>query len=876
MSGIKSIIESNSSINRLKKKNMILKFNESTINSLIAFSSIMLLVLGGLVGQREYTFSQIDLPHNYYFKELYIPQLTGGASSLSWSPDGKSLVFSMSGSLWIQNVSTNKAIQITDGAGYDYQPDWSPEGTHILYVRYDGSAMELMNYNIQTKGTSQLTNNKGINLEPRWSPDGKQIAYVSTAETGHFLLYVAELSKDKLAKIRCLTPDRQSQVKRYYYSAFDHAINPCWTKDGKRIVFVSNKEVAHGTGDLVSLSISNPKDITTIHREETSWRTKPDISPDGSRIIYSSYLGQNWHQLWILPMEGGYPIPLTYEAHDHSQARWSPDGKKIAYISNETGNTSIQIIDIFSGKKLSLIAQEKEYLALRKKLFLTVLDENGEVIPSRMSITDSREKFYGPENAWWHADDSKHPASETFEYRYFHCPGTCEINVPDDSLDLIISHGLNYPIMRHRIKGETEKDMNVSVQFERLQLPEEFGKFWSGDLHVHMNYGGNYRNTPENLVKQAEAEDLNFVYNLIVNKEQRIPDVNYFSQSPDEASTKDLILMHGQEFHTSFWGHMGLLNLNEHLILPDYVGYPYTGVASIFPHNGYVADRAHEQNALVGYVHPFLESEIFPTQSDKLHNALPVDVALGKLDYYEIPSFADPIPTEHVWHQLLNSGLKVPAGGGTDAMANYASLRGPVGVNRVFIEAEGELSQKSIYEGIKAGRGFVTNGPLLGVTIDNYKAGGEISIDSGEVKTLNISASMRSSVPVEHLEIIFNGNVIGEAPITANGKQADFKGVIRVSGSGWITLRAWSEKAHPDLQDFHVYASTNPIYIIGPEGRYQSKSSCEYFIPWIDRIEKEVLAFSSFRSEEERQVILNDVKRARAYYQNCAQSSKNP
>ena len=44
-----------------------------------------------------------------------------------------------------------------------------------------------------------------------------------------------------------------------------------------------------------------------------------------------------------------------------------------------------------------------------------------------------------------------------------------------------------------------------------------------------MNYGGAYRNTPKNLVAQAAAENLSIVEDLIVNKEQRIPDIAYFS-----------------------------------------------------------------------------------------------------------------------------------------------------------------------------------------------------------------------------------------------------------------------------------------------------------------------------------------------------------
>ena len=48
--------------------------------------------------QRIPVLNQIDLPHNYYFRELYLPQLTSAPSSLAWMPDNKSLIYSMAGS----------------------------------------------------------------------------------------------------------------------------------------------------------------------------------------------------------------------------------------------------------------------------------------------------------------------------------------------------------------------------------------------------------------------------------------------------------------------------------------------------------------------------------------------------------------------------------------------------------------------------------------------------------------------------------------------------------------------------------------------------------------------------------------------------------
>src|SRR5437899_1252578 len=88
-----------------------------------------------------------------------------------------------------------------------------------------------------------------------------------------------------------------------------------------------------------------------IHYEETAWKARPDWSPDGHRLVYSSYLGRQWHQLWVLRAEGGDPFPLTYGEFDVTAARWSRDGKRIAFISNRDGNTSLWVQDVLSGRQ---------------------------------------------------------------------------------------------------------------------------------------------------------------------------------------------------------------------------------------------------------------------------------------------------------------------------------------------------------------------------------------------------------------------------------------------------------------------------------------------------------------------------------------------
>ena len=85
-----------------------------------------------LSAQRAPVLQQVKVRHPYYYREMFIPQPTSGPGSVAWSPDGTELVYSMQGSLWRQRVDSKEAHQLTDGPGYDYQPDWSPDGRFIV------------------------------------------------------------------------------------------------------------------------------------------------------------------------------------------------------------------------------------------------------------------------------------------------------------------------------------------------------------------------------------------------------------------------------------------------------------------------------------------------------------------------------------------------------------------------------------------------------------------------------------------------------------------------------------------------------------------------------------------------------------------------
>jgi len=164
--------------------------------------------------QRRPVLPQIDLPHPYYFREMYLPQLTSGPSSVAWSPDSKEVVYSMAGSLWRQKIDSGTAVQLTDGPGYGYQPDWSPDGKSVVFVSYQKDAMELWLLDLASGQTWQLTQEGAVNVEPRWSPDGKRIVFVSTSYNKRFHVFRADVNDGKLESVVRLTGETTSDLPR--------------------------------------------------------------------------------------------------------------------------------------------------------------------------------------------------------------------------------------------------------------------------------------------------------------------------------------------------------------------------------------------------------------------------------------------------------------------------------------------------------------------------------------------------------------------------------------------------------------------------------------------------------------------------------------
>ncbi len=730
--------------------------------------------------------------------------------------------------------------------------------------------MELWLVDVASGKTRQLTTGGAVNLEPRWSPDGKRIVFVSTQFNGRFHVFCADFVSGKLENMERLTGETKSDLPRYYYSAYDTEINPVWTRDGHEILFVSNRGHIHGTGGFWRMKAEPGAEAREIHYEETNWKARPDFSPDGSRMVYSSYLGRQWHNLWVMPAGGGDGFPISYGNWEETNVRWSPDGEELAFVSNREGGTKIVVQEAVGGIRFELATEIRKFLHARKTLTIWAKNEADSDVPARISVTDAGGRSYSPDDTWIYADDGFDRSERAFERHYFEGGG--EVSVPQGAITIEVSHGYGYKPERLTVDS-SKAQSDIEIKLKKLgRIDPGEGEWVSSDLHVHQNYGGTYKNDRTTLVKQAEAEDLDIVNNLVVNKEQRFPDLIRAAE-PDTPSEPETLVVAGQEFHTSYWGHRGLLNMKDRLLLPGYAGYPNTAAASLFPMNADVYDLAHDLGAIVGAVHPFDEEpDPFADPPQKITDELPVDVALGKLDYLEVVGFSDHKATAAVWYRLLNLGFRIPAGAGTDATANYAApIRGMVGMDRVYAWVPAwPLTLGMWMNGLKRGHTFATNGPLINFTLGKEMVGNELKL-SGAGDAVSFTAHLRSVVPVDHLEIVCNGKVVKSLALEGKRDIGDFSGTIPISESGWCVLRTWTEKAEYPVMDSYAYATTSPVYVTVGDKKPKSPEDAKYFAAWVQRMIEVTNKYPDWNSPSEKELVMKRLREAKKIYEDLGQ-----
>lgn len=255
----------------------------------------------------------------------------------SYSPTGKKILYQAempdkSGELRVYNTESRQITPVTKTAKSDVLPSWSPDGEWIVFQNFIEGNTEICLVKPDGSGLRNLTQDQAKDLFPAWSPDGKQIVFASNRGSGSdsYSLYLMNIDGSDLHLV-------------YQSSAI--SVFPNWSADGHEIVFANDKE-DNRSGNFEIFSFSpgsdrSEKRLTFRRRVDTM----PAFSPDGKKIVYVSE-GDGNPEIYLMNADGSGALRLTRDPGIDTFPRWSPDGRKIIFISDRGGRASIYEIEI--------------------------------------------------------------------------------------------------------------------------------------------------------------------------------------------------------------------------------------------------------------------------------------------------------------------------------------------------------------------------------------------------------------------------------------------------------------------------------------------------------------------------------------------------
>ncbi|MGH9334584.1 MAG: CehA/McbA family metallohydrolase, partial [Vicinamibacteria bacterium] len=753
-----------------------------------------------------------------------VPRVTSWPSYPSWSPDGRGIAFSMDGRIWVVPAEGGEATQVSSGEGYDFEPDWSPDGRKIVFSRDVGANLDIHVLSLDDASIRRLTDAPALEFHPRWEEEGG-ILYTS-AVSGNFDLHRLSLETGAPAPL-------------YDWPSNEIQADPSPIAGDP--VFVSSRSGRVGTGGLFVGG-------REVHFEETSFRTRPAFSPDGRTIAFISDADGS-RQVWLLPTEGGVPLPLTRDPRvDAFAPAWSPDGEEMVYVVNRGGKGSLEIQPLHGGSPRTLPIGGRRYPDKAAMGRLEVVLEH----PARVSLIGSDGRYHAP------ADAFRRIVSFT-ELHYFHASKTFTVDVPSGKATILAVRGPEYEPMEEVVDVPPGGAASARIDLPRfVDMPAR--NFYSGDTHVHDLHAGDLRLAPEDLVGHAAAEDLHVVNALIhVDGTKLMGDVSRFSAGPHPASTDDVILRYGQEYRMSF-GHRSVLG-NERMFFPLESALPGSARESPFPPLFEYLRRLRkdEPRALVGIPHPYfayLAKGELP--GGGAPSEIPADVALGLVDFFDVNCiWSDEHGSAAIYAKLLNAGFRLPAAGGSDTFSDL-SRDPPLGTGRTFVKVEGKLSLESWYEGLRAGRSFATNGPLLDLDVDGRGFGEELQLElPGKVA---VRANARSFVPMEKMVVLVNGKPFAsrEGP----SRELTWRGEIDVEESVWIAVQAEGGSS-PFVTDTYLFAHSTPVWVMVAGKPVLVEEDRAYLERYLDALVDYTRKVTGFRSERERELTIQGFSEAR-------------
>ena len=224
----------------------------------------------------------------------------------TWSPDGKRIAFVSdrdgNKEIYVMNADGNEQIDLTRDPSEDWTPAWSPDGTMIAFSSYRDGNWEIYMMAPDGSEVTRLTQDSGADYDPSWSPNGQQLAFSSNRD-GNWEIYLVSLDGAGLSR---LTVD----------DGTDYA--PAWSPDGKTIAFESYRD-----GNMeIYLMAPDGSEQRNITNDQYSNEHGPAWARRGARLLYYSNRDGGWDIL-SMKLDGTEKSNLTLSSALEQHCVWS-------------------------------------------------------------------------------------------------------------------------------------------------------------------------------------------------------------------------------------------------------------------------------------------------------------------------------------------------------------------------------------------------------------------------------------------------------------------------------------------------------------------------------------------------------------------------
>lgn len=368
-----------------------------------------------------------DIPPHVVWQPVPLTTYPGPERPPVFSPDGNQIAFAWMGSegdnwdIYVKLVNSEMPLRLTEDPSFESNPAWSPNGSQIAYMRRsdEGCSIYLV---AALGGPSRRLDTCGNNIygdltwspdgqwlafndksapdaafrivllspttlerreitappsevwgdhDPTFSGDGSQIAFTRSISEGMQDIYLTTLDGDEVTR---LTSDSRN--------IYGHAFSP----DGRYLIYSSNRGgptglwrvairggapslVAVGDGQIFFPDISarqhrlayrSVSQETNIWRVQvgadtlaptqvaasTQWDLHPQLSPDGQKLAFTSNRSGQY-EIWVSEADGANPLKLTaFDGPFTSTPRWSPDSRSLVFTSRPGGQADLFVMGI--------------------------------------------------------------------------------------------------------------------------------------------------------------------------------------------------------------------------------------------------------------------------------------------------------------------------------------------------------------------------------------------------------------------------------------------------------------------------------------------------------------------------------------------------